>query len=108
MEKPSYRKEYCPKCNYSPHWKDRTYMEYRPGPLTIREPGRKNRGRTKPTAIRLINGYFLCHKCGSMYYTVTLKRFHTHDIVVEDKHRWEAINTTGEELGKSSVSVGVK
>ena len=106
--KETYHKEYCPKCTHTTKWAQKTYMEYRPGPITIQERGRRGRRAGKPNSLRLINGYFLCRTCGSMYYTVTLKGFHQRDIVVEEKHKWEATSITGDELGKSLGNGGVK
>lgn len=89
--KPTYRKEHCPKCSSA-----NSFMEYRPGPITIKERGRRGRRAGRPNSLRLINGYFICHKCTSMYYTVTLKKFDTKDIHVEEKHKWEVTNTITE------------
>ena len=103
MNKATYHKEYCPKCRYT----TKTYMEYRPGTITIRERGRRGRRTSNPNSSRLINGYFICRNCKSLYYTVTLKKFHARDIVVEEKHKWEVTNTTTDGLGKNLGSGGV-
>ena len=105
--KTTYRREYCPKCTHTTKWAQKDYMDYRPGPITIQERGRRGRRAGKPNSVRLINGYFLCSRCKSLYYTVTLKKFHARDIVVEEKHKWEVTNTTTDELGKSLGSGGV-